>query len=67
VQKRGWLTNVHKQTARALLTILMYGGVAIFLLPYVVNKASIATTLMLVGAIIAVVCGMLRCYFTEGD
>ena len=59
--------TVHRQTARTLLTILMYGGVAVFLLPYIVNRASIATTLMLVGAIVAVVCGMLRCYFTEGD
>ncbi|MBS1798516.1 MAG: hypothetical protein JSS95_01685 [Acidobacteria bacterium] len=58
---------MHRQTARALLTILMYGGVVVFLLPYFVGRASIATTLMLVGAIIAVVCGMLRCYFTEGD
>ncbi|MBS1820877.1 MAG: hypothetical protein JST61_02690 [Acidobacteria bacterium] len=58
---------VHRQTARTLLTILMYSGVAVFLLPYIVNRASVATTFMLVGAIIAVVCGMLRCYFTEGD
>jgi hypothetical protein len=61
------LTNVHRQTARTLLTVLMYGGVGVFLLPYIVDRASIATTLMLLGAIVAVVCGLLRCYFTEGD
>ena len=45
----------------------MYGGVAIFLLPYVIEKAATAPVLMLLGAIIAVVCGLLRCYFTESE
>ncbi len=56
-----------RRTARILLTILMYGGVAIFLLPYVIEKAAMAPVLMLLGAIIAVVCGLLRCYFTESE
>jgi hypothetical protein len=50
-----------------LLTILMYAGVCIFLLPYFIGKAASAPLLMLLGAIIAVVCGLFRCYFTEND
>jgi len=57
---------VSKQTARMLFTILMYAGVGIFLLPYLTGKASAAPLLMLLGGIIAVVCGVLRCYFAEG-
>jgi len=58
---------VNKQTLRILLTILMYVGVGIFLLPYFTGKASTAPMLMLLGTIIAVVCGLLRCYWMEGD
>jgi ABC-type transport system involved in cytochrome c biogenesis permease component len=58
---------VNRKTARTLLTILMYAGVGIFLLPYAVGKASTAPLLMLLGAIISVVCGLLRCYLTEDD
>ncbi|WP_260704014.1 hypothetical protein [Edaphobacter flagellatus] len=50
-----------------LLTVLMYAGVALFLLPYIIEKASLAPILMLVGALMAVACGLLRCYFTEGE
>ncbi len=59
--------GVHRQTARMLLTVLMYAGVALFLLPYIIEKASLAPILMLVGALMAVACGLLRCYFTEGE
>jgi hypothetical protein len=45
----------------------MYAGVGIFLLPYFTGKASTAPILMLLGTIIAVVCGLLRCYWMEGD
>jgi len=58
---------VNRETVRTLLTILMYAGVGIFLLPYALGKASIAPLLMLLGGIIAVVCGLLRCYLTEGE
>jgi hypothetical protein len=58
---------VDRRTVRTLLTILMYVGVCIFLLPYFTGKAATASLLMLLGAIIAVVCGLLRCYMTEGD
>jgi len=49
------------------MTILTYTGVGVFLLPYVVGKASIAPLLMLVGALMAVICGILRCYFIEDE
>jgi len=58
---------VDHSTARTLLTILMYAGVGIFLLPYAAGKASNAPRLMLLGGIIAVVCGLWRCYLTDGD
>ena len=58
---------MNRQTARVLLTILMYAGVGLFLLPYFTGKASTAPMLMLLGGIIAVVCGLLSCYFTEGE
>jgi hypothetical protein len=58
---------VNRQTGRILLTILMYAGVGIFLLPYFTGKASTAPMLMLLGTIVAVVCGLLRCYLMEGD
>ena len=58
---------MNKQTVRILLTIMMYAGVGIFLLPYFIGKASTAPMLMLLGTIIAVVCGLLRCYWMEGD
>ena len=50
-----------------LLTILMYAGVGIFLLPYFIGKASSASMLMILGAVIAVVCGLFRCYHIEGE
>lgn len=49
------------------MTILMYAGVGVFLLPYFFGKASIAPLFMLVGALMSVVCGLLRCYLTEGE
>jgi hypothetical protein len=45
----------------------MYAGVGVFLLPYAVGKASSAPLLMLLGAGMSVVCGLLRCYLTEGE
>ncbi|MDE1175614.1 MAG: hypothetical protein PW789_03315 [Edaphobacter sp.] len=58
---------MNRGTARIVFTLLMYGGVLIFLLPYVLERSRFAPFLMLSGAIIAVVCGLLRCYFTEND
>ncbi|HEU4636723.1 MAG TPA: hypothetical protein VFS41_11130 [Edaphobacter sp.] len=58
---------MNRGTLRLVMTILTYTGVAVFLLPYVVGKDSIAPLLMLVGALMAVVCGLLRCYFMEDE
>ena len=56
-----------RQSLRILLTILMYAGVVVFLVPYVTGRLSSGVLLMIGGAGGAVVCGLLRCYLTEGD
>ena len=56
-----------KSILRIVLTILMYAGVAVFLLPYVTGKLTAGVLFLLFGAGFAVVCGLLRCYLTEGD
>ena len=56
-----------KGILRIVLTILMYAGVVIFLLPYFRGKVSAGILFMIVGAALTVVCGLLRCYLTEGD
>jgi hypothetical protein len=45
----------------------MYAGVAIFLIPYFRGKLLHGIWFMIIGAGMAVVCGLLRCYLTEGD
>ena len=45
----------------------MYAGVVIFIYPYLSGKIMTGIWLMLLGALMAVVCGLLRCYLTEGD
>jgi hypothetical protein len=50
-----------------LLTILTYAGVGVFLLPYAFGKASTAPLLMLVGGLMSVVCGLLRCCFMDRE
>ena len=52
---------------RTVLTILMYAGVALFLFPYIMGKITTGVLFMIIGAGIAVSCGLLRCYLTEGD
>jgi len=58
-----------KSTWRIILTILMYGGVVVFLIPYFRGKIMTSSGIwfMIVGVGMAVVCGLLRCYLTEGD
>ncbi|HZY72983.1 MAG TPA: hypothetical protein VFE22_07755 [Edaphobacter sp.] len=56
-----------KKTWRWVLNILMYAGVAIFLIPYFRGKLLHGIWFMIIGAGMAVVCGLLRCYLTEGD
>ncbi len=52
---------------RVLLTILMYTGVVVFLVPYFRGRIVTGIWFMIVGAGMAVICGLLRCYLTEGD
>lgn len=52
---------------RIVLTILMYAGVVIFLFPYVTGRFTTGIFYMILGAGMTVVCGLLRCYLTEGD
>jgi hypothetical protein len=56
-----------KRVMRVLLTILMYAGVVVFLLPYVTGRLTTGINLLIIGAGAAVICGLLRCYLTEGD
>jgi hypothetical protein len=56
-----------KKLMRLMLTILMYAGVLIFLFPYVTGRFTTGITFMILGAGMTVVCGLLRCYLTEGD
>ena len=55
------------QFVRVLLTILMYAGVVVFLFPYVTGRITPGILFMILGAGLTVVCGLLRCYLTEGD
>jgi hypothetical protein len=54
-------------TLRYLFTILLYGGVAIMLVPYISGNTSRALIFLVAGIGVALVAGFLRCYFTEGD
>ena len=56
-----------RKNLRVVLTILMYAGVAIFLFPYFSGKITEGVLFMIVGAVVTVGCGLLRCYLTEGD
>lgn len=56
-----------KSVLRIILTILMYAGIVVFLWPYFAGKISSGILFMIFGAGGAVVCGLLRCYLTEGD
>jgi hypothetical protein len=52
---------------RIILTILMYAGVCVFLFPYFKGRITAGIPFMIVGVTCTVVCGLLRCYLTEGD
>ncbi len=56
-----------KYTLRIVFTILMYAGVAVFLIPYATGRMYTGLIFLIVGMAIAIGAGMLRCYFTEGD
>lgn len=59
--------HVNRATLRILMTILTYVGVGVFLLPYIVGKASTAPLLMLIGGLMSVVCGLLRCCLMDRE
>ncbi len=54
-------------TLRSIFTVLIYAGVGLFLYPYLTDHLSNALLFLVVGIGLAVVCGLLRCYCTEGD
>ncbi len=45
----------------------MYTGVIIFLVPYFKGTVTTSVLFLILGAGLAVVSGLLRCYLTEGD
>jgi hypothetical protein len=59
--------TVSKCTLRIVFTILMYAGVAVFLIPYITGRVVTEAFVLLAGAGAAVTFGLLRCYCTEGD
>jgi hypothetical protein len=54
-------------TLRYIFTILIYAGVAIFLWPYFTGHISTGILFLVGGMGLAVLSGILRCCFTEGD
>lgn len=56
-----------RSSLRFILTFLMYLGVCIVLYPYLRGEVSTGMILLIAGFGLAVVCGLLRCYLTEGD
>jgi hypothetical protein len=58
---------MNKGILRIVLTILMYAGIVVFLTPYFTGRLTTGLLFVIVGAAAAVICGLLRCYLTEGD
>jgi hypothetical protein len=56
---------ITRSVCHTLFTIVMYGGVFIFLFPYLSGKAS-TLALFVLGAAVSILAGACRCYFTEG-
>ena len=54
-------------TLRNIFTVLLYAGVGIFLFPYLTGHFHNAVFFLVAGIGLAVLCGILRCYYTEGD
>jgi drug/metabolite transporter (DMT)-like permease len=51
---------------RTLVTIFMFVGVALFLFPYFSENMGSGIVFLIVGAGVAVSCGLLRCYLAGG-
>lgn len=54
-------------TLRNIFTVLLYAGVGIFLFPYLTGHFHNAIIFLVAGIGLAVLCGILRCFYTEGD
>jgi hypothetical protein len=54
-------------TLRSIFTVLLYFGVGVFLYPYLTGHFSNAVLFLVAGIGLAVLCGVLRCCFAEGD
>jgi hypothetical protein len=54
-------------TLRYLLTVLLYAGVGIFLIPYFTGHLTAGILFLIGGACLTIVSGILRCYLIEGD
>jgi len=54
-------------TLRYIFTVLLYAGVAVFLFPYITGHLGDAVFFLVAGIGLAVVSGILRCCYTEGD
>lgn len=53
--------------ARALLTVLMYTGVAVFVLPYLLGIVDGMRLYQVGGAVGAVGFGLLRCFWSKEE
>jgi hypothetical protein len=56
-----------KSLCRTSLTVALYLGVLLFLLPYLTGRVFTGVLVIILGASLAVVAGLARCYLTEGD
>jgi hypothetical protein len=56
-----------RRTLRSIFTVLLYAGVGVFLYPYLTGHLTSALIFLVVGIGLAVLCGVLRCCFAEGD
>ena len=56
-----------KVCIRTLVTLFMFVGVVLFLLPYFTGSMSTGIVFLIVGSLMAVGCGFLRCFLIEGD
>lgn len=56
-----------KVELRLTLTILMYAGVVLFLLPFLLDRTAHAGWIQIAGVAGAVLFGLVRCYWGEED
>ena len=54
-------------TLRSIFTVLIYAGVGVFFFPYISGHHGHTATYLMVGLTAAVVFGILRACFMEGD